>query len=269
MRSPMPEESAAPILMTAADGIVRITLNRPERGNAFDGTLHGALRDALDRIEGDHTCRVLILTGAGKHFCAGQNLAERASQLQAGPIDLSASLDANYNPLIRRLAALPIPVIAAVNGPAAGAGASLAIASDLAIAKRSARFQFSFAKVGLGLDCGASWLLLRRIGEARALGLALTADSVNAEEAAKMGLIWKAVEDDAFATEVESLARGLARGPRAALAVIKRQLRQPLQSLDEALEMERTTQGQLGRSPDYREAVTAFVARRQPKFSDG
>jgi 2-(1,2-epoxy-1,2-dihydrophenyl)acetyl-CoA isomerase len=250
-----------------ADGIAKLTLDRPNRLNAFDSELHAWVRDALDRIEQDTSIAVIVLTGAGGAFCAGQDLAERAQQLASGGVDLGTSLEQNYNPLVRRLAALRFPVIAAVNGVAAGAGAAVAIACDIVIAAKSARFSFSFAKVGLGPDCGSSWVLPRLVGHARALGLMLTAETIDAVEAQRIGLIWKAVDDEQLDAEVARLAANLADGPRAALAAMKLRLRASAHSsFDEALDDERHTQAMLGRHPDYREGVMAFTSKRKPKF---
>ncbi len=265
----MPE--AAPVWLDIADGVARLTLNRPQRLNAFNAELHSALRQALDHIEADGSVGAIILTGAGKAFCAGQDLSERADAFSRGETpDLAASLDTNYNPLVRRLAALPVPVVAAVNGVAAGAGAALAIGCDIVLAARSARFQFAFARVALGPDSGTSWLLPRLIGQGRALALALSAETVDAEEARTMGLVWKVVDDEALEVEATRLATDFANGPRAALSAIKQQIRAAAsQSLDEALDAERETQGRLGYHADYREAVTAFAAKRAPQFTGG
>lgn len=257
----------APVLLAIADRVARLTLHRPHRLNAFDGAMHGALREALARIEADESLRAVIVTGAGKAFCAGQDLAERAAQLETGAVDLEASLEANYNPLVRRLAALPIPSIALVNGVAAGAGASLAIACDIVIAARSARFQFPFARLGLGPDSGASWQLPRLVGPAKARGLLLTGEAIDAETAERWGLIWRVVADESLSDEGERLAAAFASGSREALAAAKRLLAgAATASLDAALDAEREEQGVRGRHPDYREAVAAFIAKRSPRF---
>lgn len=263
----MHEESDAPVLLDIDEGIARLTLNRPSRLNAIDGGVQVALRAALDQIEGNPQIRALILTGAGRAFCAGQDLGERAAMLADGDVDLHASLEENYNPLIRRLAALPCPIIAAVNGMAAGAGAALAIGCDIVLAARSARFQFAFAKLGLGPDSGASWLLPRLVGQGRAMALALTAEPVDAVEAVRIGLAWKLVEDAELMPTAARIAQMCVSSSRPALTAIRQQLRTSWTlSFDAALDMERDAQGLLGRSPEYREAVVAFISRRSPGF---
>lgn len=246
-------------------GIATITLNRPERLNAFDAALHAALRQAFDRVEADEHVRALILTGSGRAFCTGQDLAERAAAFASGEApDLHASLENNYNPLVRRIAALHCPVIAAVNGIAAGAGAAIAIGSDIVLAAESARFQFSFARVALGPDSGTSWLLPRLVGQARALGLALTAEPIDAREAGHIGLIWKAVPDASLMAEAKRLAEGFANRPRAALAAIKQRIRAAAcSSFDDALDAERDAQAILGRDEAYRQAVIDFTSKRK------
>lgn len=254
-----------------ADRIAIIRLNRPERLNAFNSALHDALRHALDGLEHEPDVRALILTGAGRAFCAGQDLNERADAFARDETpDLGASLADNYNPLVRRIAALPYPSIAAVNGIASGAGAALAIACDLVIACKSARFQFGFVRVALGPDAGTSWHLPWRVGAARALALALTGEAVGAERALDIGLADMLVADAELEARAQALARQLADGPASAIAAIKQALRvHPPASLEAALEAERQAQQQLGRHPDYREAVTAFAARRPPHFTEG
>lgn len=264
----MTHEPNGVVQLSLHDGIARITLNRPARKNAIDAALHSELRHALDRVEADSSIRVLVLTGAGDAFCSGQDLGERAAQLAEGEVDLARSLQENYNPLVRRLAALPMPVIAVVNGIAAGAGAALALVADITLAAHSARFQLAFARVALGPDSGVSWILPRLIGQARAMGMALTADMIDAQRAESWGLIWRAVQDDALATQAEALVQRLATGPQAALRAIKRRMRDSFdQTLDTALDAERDTQGALGAHKDYREAVQAFIAKRSPKFA--
>jgi len=256
-----------PDLLTVADGIARITLDRPERRNAIDAETHRQLRAALDRIESDPDIRVTVLSGAGGTFCSGQDLAERAAMLKKGEVDLAKSLEENYNPLVRRLARLPMPVVAVVRGVAAGAGAALALSADIVLASRSARFQLAFARVALGPDSGASWLFQRQVGQARAMGMALTAEAIDAERAENWGLIWRCVDDEALDAEAEALVQQLKAGPRAALQAIKRRLREAAdETLEQALDAERNTQGILGADPDYREAVTAFIEKRKPRF---
>jgi 2-(1,2-epoxy-1,2-dihydrophenyl)acetyl-CoA isomerase len=248
----------------AVDGAVAtITLNRPDKLNAFTAEMHGELADALGRLAGDGA-RALLVTGAGRGFCAGQDLGQRAGD--AAP-DLGETLDRLYNPLIRRLRALELPVIAAVNGPAAGAGMSLALACDLALAARSASFLQAFARIGLAPDSGSTWMLPRLVGPQRARVLALLAERISAEEAVAWGLIWKVVDDAALMPEANALAARLAAAPTRALARIKRALDAAWgHSLDDQLDLERDLQRELGRTEDYREGVAAFLAKRAPVF---
>jgi 2-(1,2-epoxy-1,2-dihydrophenyl)acetyl-CoA isomerase len=247
-----------------ASGVARLTLNRPDRLNSFTVEMHQEVADALGRLEG---ARVLVLTGAGRGFCAGQDLGDRAvSPGQA--VDLGESVEKRYNPLIRRLTSLPMPVIARVNGVAAGAGASIALACDIVIAAKSARFIQSFANIGLIPDSGGTWVLPRLVGQGRALGLALTAEPLPAEKAAEWGLIWKAVEDEQLDAEVDALAARFAEAPTRGLAAIKKMIRESWgHSLDEELDLQRDAMRELGYSDDYREGVSAFMAKRPPRFT--
>ena len=245
------------------DGIARITLSRPDRLNSFTKQMHGELRDALASL-GD--ARVVILTGAGRGFCAGQDLNDRAVA-PGEAVDLGATVEASWNPLIRTLATLPQPVIARVNGVAAGAGANIALACDLVVAAKSAKFIQSFAALGLIPDSGGSWHLPRLVGQARALGLALTGEPLLAERAAEWGLIWKCVEDDALDTEVDALAARLASLPPLGLAAIKSIIRTTgSRTLDEELDLQRDEMRRLGFTADYREGVAAFLEKRPAKF---
>ena len=244
-----------------------ITFNRPQRLNAFVASMHHALRAALIEAERDQACRALLITGAGRGFCAGQDLSERRMSDGDQALDLGATLDALYNPLIRRLRALPRPIVCAVNGPAAGAGVSVALACDVVLAARSATFTQAFAKIGLAPDAGGSFFLTRLIGPARARGLAMLAEPLSAEKAEAWGLIWKAVEDEKLMAEAHALCERLARGSPAALAAIKRSLEAAATNdLDRQLDYERDLQRQLGRAGDYREGVTAFFEKRPAKF---
>ena len=246
-----------------ADGIARITLNRPDRLNSFTKAMHGELRDALASL-GD--ARVVILTGAGRGFCAGQDLNDRAVA-PGEAVDLGETVEASWNPLIRTLAALPQPVIARVNGVAAGAGANIALACDLVVAARSAKFIQSFAALGLIPDSGGSWHLPRLVGQARALGLALTGEPLAAEQAAEWGLIWKCVDDDALDTETDALAAKLAALPPLGLAAIKSIIRTSgSRTLDEELDLQRDEMRRLGFTADYREGVAAFLEKRPARF---
>ena len=257
----------AHILFTVEQGVARLTLNRPERLNSFNDAMHAEVRDALALLGHDESARVLVLTGAGRGFCAGQDLADRAVAPGDAPVDLGASIERNYKPLVLTLRALPMPVVAAVNGVAAGAGANLALACDIVVAAKSASFIQAFAKIGLIPDSGGTYFLPRLVGEARAMGLAMLGDKLSAEDAERWGLIWRAIDDAAFAAEVDALARRLADAPTCALAEIKDALRASAHhSLDEQLDLERDVQRALGATADYREGVAAFTAKRAPQF---
>jgi len=248
----------------ADDGIVRITLNRPDRLNSFTAHMHEELRHALGSLG---EARVLVLTGAGRGFCAGQDLNDRAVA-PGEAVDLGTTVEKSWNPLVRALAALPQPVIARVNGVAAGAGASLAMACDLVIAARSAKFIQSFAAIGLVPDTGGSWHLTRHLGQARAMGLALTGEPLSAEQAAEWGLIWKCVDDSDLDATVDGLAEKLAAMPPLGLAAIKQIVRTSWdRSLDEELDLQRDEMRRLGFTEDYREGVAAFLEKRKPTFT--
>lgn len=250
-----------------ADGVATVTLNRPDRLNSFTAAMHEELAAALDRLE-ELGARALLITGAGRGFCAGQDLNDRAVSPGGAAVDLGASVEAYYNPLIRRLTSLPMPVIAAVNGVAAGAGANIAFACDIVVAARSARFIESFAAIGLIPDSGGTWVLPRLVGQARALGMALTGAPVSAEQAAAWGLIWQCVDDAALMDEARTLATRLAQGPTRGLAAIKAAIRASGgKSLDQALDDERDLMRALGQTADYQEGVAAFLAKRPPVFT--
>lgn len=252
------------ILFDAADGVARITLNRPDRLNSFTRAMHGELRDALAKL-GD--ARVVVLTGSGRGFCAGQDLNDRAVSADSGPTDLGETVEQCWNPLVRTLAALPQPVIARVNGVAAGAGASIAMACDLVIAAKSAKFIQSFSALGLVPDTGGSWHLTRNVGQARAMGLALTGEPLSAEKAADWGMIWKCVDDEALDGEVDALAAKLASLPPLGLAAIKSMIRTSWgRTLDQELDLQRDEMRRLGFTDDYREGVAAFLEKRPATF---
>ncbi|HEY6256732.1 MAG TPA: 2-(1,2-epoxy-1,2-dihydrophenyl)acetyl-CoA isomerase PaaG [Xanthobacteraceae bacterium] len=255
-----------PILVERRGGYRVITLNRPQRLNAFNEAMHCALRDALSEAESDPDCRALLLTGAGRGFCAGQDLGDRLSQ--AGETSaLGGALEAYYNPLVRKLRALPFPVVAAVNGVAAGAGANIALACDIVLAARAASFVQAFAKIGLVPDSGGTWFLPRLVGAARARGLALTAEPLGAEKAEAWGLIWKAVDDGALMMEAEKLCADFAAAPTIGLALIKRALDSSWDNdLESQLDLERELQRQASLTPDYAEGVRAFMEKRKPVF---
>ena len=255
-----------PILYALADNLARITLNRPERLNSFNVAMHEALAAALDRAEAEGA-RAILLTGSGRGFCAGQDLSDRAVATGGEAPDLGASVERYYNPLIRRLTSMPLPVVCAVNGVAAGAGANIALACDIVLAARSARFIQSFAGIGLIPDSGGTWHLPRLAGQARALGLALTGEPLPAERAETWGLIWRCLDDDRLMPEAETLAARLAAGPTRGLAATKLAIRGDWdRTLDEALDNERDLMRELGRSADYQEGVAAFTQKRKPTF---
>jgi len=256
-----------PILVEKRDGYRCVTLNRPQRLNSFNEAMHQALKAALDEAESDPSCRALLLTGAGRGFCAGQDLGDRLASSDTKP-DLGATISAYYNPLIRKLRALPFPVVAAVNGVAAGAGANIALNCDIVLAARSAKFIQAFAKIGLVPDSGGTWVLPRLVGMARARGLAMLAEPLPAEKAESWGLIWKAVDDAELMGEAEKLCAQFATAPTAGLALIKRALdASETNTVDQQLDLERDLQREAGNTPDYAEGVRAFMEKRAPNFS--
>jgi 2-(1,2-epoxy-1,2-dihydrophenyl)acetyl-CoA isomerase len=257
----------SPILVEQRDGYRVLTLNRPQRLNAFTEPMHVALREALAAAEADTGCRALLLTGAGRGFCAGQDLNDRLSQAGDTPV-LGSALEAYYNPLVRKLRALPFPVVAAVNGVAAGAGCNIALTCDIVIAARSASFIQSFAKIGLVPDSGGTWTLPRLVGPARARALALLAEPLPAETAEAWGLIWKVYDDATLMEEAHKLCARFAAAPTAGLALIKRALDQSWENdLDTQLDLEREFQREASLSPDYAEGVRAFMEKRPPRFA--
>jgi 2-(1,2-epoxy-1,2-dihydrophenyl)acetyl-CoA isomerase len=258
----------ASILLDIRDGIARITLNRPDRLNSFNDAMHASLREALDRVRGDDSVRVMLLTGAGRGFCAGQDLSDRSVAPGGTPVDLGASIERNYKPLILTLRALPMPVVCAVNGVAAGAGANIALACDVVIAAKSASFIQAFAKIGLVPDSGGTYWLPRLVGPARAMGLALLGDKLPAEQAAAWGLIWKCVDDAELIPTVDALLAQLAQAPTKGLAAIKHALHaSEHNTVEQQLSLECELQRMLGYSTDYREGVAAFIEKRAPKFT--
>ena len=257
----MPYET---IILDQRDQVARITFNRPARLNSFTRQMHADLQSALDEAK---DARVVILTGAGRGFCAGQDLNDRAVA-PGEAVDLGETVEACWNPLVRRLATMPQPVIARVNGVAAGAGASIALACDIVVAAKSAKFIQSFSALGLIPDSGGSWHLPRLVGQARALGLALTGEPLLAAHAADWGLIWKAVEDEALDAEVDAIATKLASLPPLGLAAIKSLIRTTDQrTLDQELDLQRDEMRRLGFTQDYREGVAAFLEKRTPTFT--
>jgi 2-(1,2-epoxy-1,2-dihydrophenyl)acetyl-CoA isomerase len=257
----------SPILVETRSNYRIVTLNRPQRLNSFTEDMHLALKAALDAAEADSTCRAMLITGAGRGFCAGQDLNDRLAK-PGETIVLGATLEQYYNPLIRQLRRLPFPVVAAVNGVAAGAGANIALACDFVIAAKSATFLQAFSKIGLVPDSGGTWFLPRLVGPARARGLAMLAEPLTAEKAESWGLIWKCVEDGVLLGEAGTLCERLAAGPTFGLSLIKRALdAAEMNDLSSQLDLERDLQRQAGSSPDYVEGVKAFMEKRSPKFT--
>jgi 2-(1,2-epoxy-1,2-dihydrophenyl)acetyl-CoA isomerase len=254
------------IRVSAAAAVTTLTLNRPAALNSFTTAMHTALLQALNAAADDATVRCVVITGQGRAFCAGQDLGDPAASPGA---DLGALIATHYKPLVQRLRSMPVPVIAAVNGVAAGAGANLALCCDLVIAGRSASFIQAFSKIGLVPDTGGTWLLPRLVGQARALGLFMLGDKLSASDAAAMGMIWQCVDDDALQATVQVLSERLCRMPTAAL-VATRQAIDDAQglSLNGALDLEAKLQEKFGASHDYLEGVNAFSSKRQPAFTD-
>jgi len=255
------------IIFELAEGVARIRLNRPELLNAFNLQMHADLQDVLKQLQVDPSVRLVVITGEGRAFSAGQDLNERKRGPNDPPFDLSEGAERRWQPLVRGLARLPAPIICGVNGVAAGAGSSVALACDIVIAAKRARFIQAFVGIGLMPDAGATWNLPRVLGLPRAMALALTGEPLSAEQAAEWGMIWKAVDDDRFAEELEALVQKLAKAPPLALAAIKRALRGAANAtLEQQLDLERDLQKQLGFSEDYAEGVKAFGEKRPPVF---
>lgn len=255
------------LLVDTRPGYRVITLNRPDKLNAFNEAMHLALRKAIDDAEADESCRALLITGAGRGFCTGQDLSDRLAK-PGETVVLGGALEAHYNPLVRKLRALPFPVVAAVNGVAAGAGCNIALACDIVIASLKATFIQSFARVGLVPDSGGTWFLPRLVGDARARGLALLAQDLTAEKAASWGLIWRAVEDEVLMHEATRICEHFALAPTQGLALIKRALNaSATNTLDAQLDLERDFQRAASLTPDYAEGVRAFMEKRKANFS--
>ncbi|MBK8454277.1 MAG: 2-(1,2-epoxy-1,2-dihydrophenyl)acetyl-CoA isomerase PaaG [Thiofilum sp.] len=249
-------------------GIATLTLNRPDSLNSFTTVMHAEVREALAQVQAESSVRCLLITGKGRGFCAGQDLNDRAVDPNAPMPDLGESLEQRYNPLIRTLKALPIPIVCAVNGVAAGAGANLAFACDIVLAARSAAFIQAFCKIGLVPDSGGTWILPRLVGPARAMALSLLGDKVSAEQAEQWGMIWKSYPDDQLMSEAKRLAAHFATQPTKGLAYIKQAIQAASNNtLDQQLDLERDLQRLAGRTSDYREGVQAFLAKRAPQFT--
>ena len=257
----------SPILIDRRDGYRVLTLNRPQRLNAFTVEMHKVLAAAVNEAEHDTSCRALLITGAGRAFSTGQDLNERVTA--SGEVVVPGeALEKYYNPLVLKLRALPFPVVAAVNGVAAGASCNIALACDIVLAARSANFLQPFARLGLVPDAGGTWLLPRLIGQARARGLALLAEPISAEKAEEWGLIWKAVDDASLLSEAEKLCTHFATAPTVGLGLIKRALDAAEENdLTTQLDLERKLQREAGSHPDYAEGVRAFLGKRKPAFT--
>ena len=263
--------SKALVLVSQTESVRTLTLNRPSALNSFTQQLHAELMAGLDAAAQDRQVRCIVITGAGRAFCTGQDLADPlvAPDPAAPAKNLGHAIELIYQPLVKRLRSLPIPVIAAVNGVAAGAGANLALHCDLVVAARSASFIQAFTKIGLVPDTGGTWLLPRLAGRARALGLTLLADKLSAADAERFGLIWKCVDDDTLADEVQSMALRLACMPTNALVATRRALDGAQHmTLDQAVAEEARLQAELGFAHDYQEGVAAFLDKRAPRFVD-
>jgi 2-(1,2-epoxy-1,2-dihydrophenyl)acetyl-CoA isomerase len=255
------------ILFDLTGGVARLTFNRPDRLNSFNTTMHAEVREALGRVASTDA-RVLVVTGAGRGFCAGQDLGDRAVAPGGTAVDLGESIEKNYKPLVLALRSLQMPIIAAVNGVAAGAGANIALACDLVIAARSANFVQAFSKLGLVPDSGGTWFLPRLIGTARAVGLTLLGEKLSAEQAAQWGLIWRCVEDAELSAVVDGLATQLAAAPTRGLVRTKQALYEGWgRTLEQQLDIERDYQRELGYTADYAEGVAAFTQKRPPQFT--
>ncbi|MDD2868551.1 2-(1,2-epoxy-1,2-dihydrophenyl)acetyl-CoA isomerase PaaG [Neomegalonema sp.] len=259
--------SSETVLAGLAGGVLTLRLNRPEKLNSFNEEMHLALRAGFQRAQDDPQVRAVLLTGSGRGFCAGQDLGDRDPRKGGPAPDLGRTLETFYNPNLRLIRSLEKPVVCAVNGVAAGAGANIAFACDIVLAAQSAKFIQAFSKIGLIPDAGGSWSLTRILGEPRAKALALTAEPLSAAKAAEWGLIWKAVEDESLMIQAEELAQSLAAGPTLGLGLTKRLIQAAaVNSLDEQLDMERDCQRAAGLSADYAEGVTAFLEKRKPEF---
>ncbi|MGI9352755.1 MAG: 2-(1,2-epoxy-1,2-dihydrophenyl)acetyl-CoA isomerase PaaG [Rhizobiaceae bacterium] len=255
------------VLIEKSGGLTILTLNRPDQLNAFNDEQHFALRKALEEARNEDACRAILLTGSGRGFCAGQDLGDRNPDKMVGPPDLGHTLETFYNPLIRLIREIPKPVICAVNGVAAGAGANIAFACDVVFAAKSAKFIEAFSKIGLVPDSAGTWTLPRLVGEARAKAMILTAEPVLAEEAERIGLIYRCVGDDQLMTEATALGHKFADGPTFGFGLTKQAMHaSPHNTLDQQLDLERDLQRKAGRSNDYAEGVRAFMHKRAPKF---
>jgi 2-(1,2-epoxy-1,2-dihydrophenyl)acetyl-CoA isomerase len=259
-----------PVLTNFESGVLTLTLNRPERLNAMNNPLIEAMNRELERARNDEKIRTVLLTGIGRAFCAGADLVGGGpiDSKAATPPDLGADMDRIFNPMIRAMRALPKPIVGAINGVAAGGGANFALACDIVLAARSARFDQAFVRISLIPDLGGTWFLPHTVGDARARALAMLGTPLSAEEAERMGMVWQVVDDAALMTEATRLARRLAAGPTLSFAAIKRAIdAAATNTLDQQLDLERDSQRELGQSADCREGVAAFLAKRPAQFT--
>ncbi len=259
-----------PVLSALESGVLSLTLNRPQRLNAMNNALIEAMNRELARARDDHAVRAVLLTGTGRGFCAGADLAGGGTvdAKASAPPDLGANMDRIFNPMIRAMRALPKPIVGAINGVAAGGGANLALACDIVLAARSARFDQAFVRISLLPDLGGTWFLPHTVGDARARALAMLGTSLPAEQAERMGMIWQVVDDAALMDEATRLARRLASGPTLAYAAIKQAINvASTNTLDQQLDLERDSQRKLGKSADNKEGVAAFLAKRPAQFT--
>lgn len=255
------------VLVEIRDGWRLVRLNRPDKLNAFSEDLHRALRAALIEARDDPACRVLLLTGSGRAFSSGQDLGDRIRAIAEGPLDLGASLETFWEPLVAEIRALPVPVVVAIGGIASGAGLSIALHGDVVLAAKGAKLSAPFARIGLVPDAGATWLLPRLVGRAKAAALIYLAETISAEEAERIGLVTEAVDDERLMERAEAICARLAKGPRAALARIKTLLRESEgNDLPAQLAAEREAQRLCGRHAEYAEGLAAFAAKRPPRF---
>ncbi len=262
-----PESDFETIEFNVSNGLAILKLNRPDRLNSFTTKMHTEVRAALKQVKQRDDVRCLLLTGNGRGFCAGQDLNDRSVSVSDEAPDLSASIEKNYNPLIRTLTSLELPVICAVNGVAAGAGANIAFACDIVFAAKSASFIQSFNKLGLVPDSGGTWILPRLVGHAKAMAMCLLGEKISADQALRIGLIYSVVDDDELLTEAINVGSRLANGPTKGLSLIKRAIHASATStLDQQLDLERDLQGIAGKTNDYREGVAAFIEKRQPEY---
>ena len=260
--------SDTPVLVESCGSYRVVTLNRPQKLNAFTEAMHAALMSALEAAAADPACRALLLTGAGRAFCAGQDLSERQMGEGGAPIDLGHTIGTFYNPLVRRLRSLPFPLVVAVNGAAAGAGANIALCGDIVLAARSASFLQAFARLGLVPDAGGTWNLPRLVGLARAKGLALLAEPLSAERAEQWGMIWQVYDDAALMDAAHALCARLAAGPTRGLTLTARAIDAACaNTLDQQLDLERDSQREIGEGSDYAEGVRAFLEKRPARFT--